>query len=83
MLDVLNFSIFMRYDFRGFRMLLMLVQFFIAILVNLMSKCIQFRQAIHNAIELASSVTCFIAFYTSEGKTLFWSRQVILSIIVM
>ena len=64
-------------------MRLMLVQFFIAILVNLMSKCIQFCQAIHKAIELASSVTCFIAFYASEGKTFFWSRQVMLSITVM
>ena len=61
----------MRYNSRGFRILLMLVQFFIAILVNLMSKCIQFRQAIRKAIELASSVTCFITFYTSEGTTLF------------
>ena len=83
---MLKLFIFVRYNFRRFDMRgqrLMLVELFIAILFNLMSKCIQFRQAIDKAIELASSVTCFVAFYASQGKALFWSRQEILSIIVM
>ena len=42
----------------------MLAELFIAILFNLMSKCIQYQRVILKAIELGSSVTCFVAFYT-------------------
>ena len=56
-------------------MRLVLVELFIALLFNLMSKFIQFRQEIHKAIELASSVTCFVAFLclARESPVLEWT----------